>query len=310
GTMYFDQAYAPFGENYAGVGTVDRSFTGQNEDSVSNILDFPFRQYTSTQGRWMVPDPAGLAAVDITNPQTWNRYAYVANNPLSYIDPTGEFLGVPWTDFSGLQTLLCGGACGFRWFYPFLDGEGPHGGKGKPGKSKPTQPPTPKPTPTQPQPAAPCTGGGVAVVAGATGAVGVLGAGAATTGTVGAGAFESTSSGPSVGAVASGGGVAYAGNSTTGAPTQPTDLNDRSVSGAFGGAGVGIMVTNAGSAQALQSTTTTWSFDIAFEFGGSIQVSSGNGIWAVSVTLGPGLGLSFTEMNTATAATGGPCGGG
>ena len=92
--------------------------------------------------------------------------------------------------------------------------------------------------------------------------------------------------------------------------TQPTDLNDRSVSGAFGGAGVGIMVTNAGSAQALQSTTTTWSFDIAFEFGGSIQVSSGNGIWAVSVTLGPGLGLSFTEMNTATAATGGPCGGG
>ncbi|MGC2108326.1 MAG: RHS repeat-associated core domain-containing protein, partial [Candidatus Korobacteraceae bacterium] len=78
-------------ENYAGVGTVDRSFTGQNEDSVSNILDFPFRQYTSTQGRWMVPDPAGLAAVDITNPQTWNRYAYVANNPLNATDPLGLY---------------------------------------------------------------------------------------------------------------------------------------------------------------------------------------------------------------------------
>ena len=37
----------------------------------------------------MHPDPAGLAAVDPTNPQSWNRYAYVLNNPLKYIDPNG-----------------------------------------------------------------------------------------------------------------------------------------------------------------------------------------------------------------------------
>jgi hypothetical protein len=36
----------------------------------------------------MHPDPAGLAAVDITNPQSWNRYAYV-NNPLGNVDPLG-----------------------------------------------------------------------------------------------------------------------------------------------------------------------------------------------------------------------------
>ncbi len=91
-SVYFDGGYAPFGEQYASYGTSDRVFTGQQQELVSALYDFPFRQYSSTQGRWIVPDPAGLAAVDITNPQTWNRYAYVANNPLSYIDPLGLIL--------------------------------------------------------------------------------------------------------------------------------------------------------------------------------------------------------------------------
>lgn len=94
--MYFDGAYAPFGELYAGAGTSNWSnwsFTGQTmdlgNDSVTGIFDFPLRQQSPNQGRWLVPDPAGLAAVDITNPQTWNRYAYVANNPLRNVDPLG-----------------------------------------------------------------------------------------------------------------------------------------------------------------------------------------------------------------------------
>ena len=55
----------------------------------TGIYDFLFREHSAGMGRWLSPDPAGLAAVDITNPQTWNRYAYVANNPLSNVDPLG-----------------------------------------------------------------------------------------------------------------------------------------------------------------------------------------------------------------------------
>jgi RHS repeat-associated protein len=82
GTLYGDRAYAPFGETYVETGAADRSFTGQTQDVIAGptgIYDFLFRQQASSEGRWLVPDPAGLAAVDITNPQTWNRYAYVGN---------------------------------------------------------------------------------------------------------------------------------------------------------------------------------------------------------------------------------------
>ena len=89
GTMYYDAAYAPFGENYVETGTTDRSFTGQTQDTTQGLYDFLLRQHSSSQGRWLVPDPAGLAAVDITNPQTWNRYAYVGNNPLNRVDSLG-----------------------------------------------------------------------------------------------------------------------------------------------------------------------------------------------------------------------------
>ncbi len=41
------------------------------------------------QGRWLSPDPAGLSAADPSSPQSWNRYAYVMNNPLAFTDPAG-----------------------------------------------------------------------------------------------------------------------------------------------------------------------------------------------------------------------------
>src|SRR2546427_71644 len=60
----------------------------QNSDTSSGDYDFLYREY-STQGRWVSPDPAGLAVVDPTLPQSWNRYAYVFDNPLAFVDPLG-----------------------------------------------------------------------------------------------------------------------------------------------------------------------------------------------------------------------------
>ena len=88
-TMYSDVAYAPFGETYAQAGTADPSFTEENSDTAVGLYDFPDREY-GTQGRWPSPDPAGLAAADLGNPQSWNRYAYVLGDPLDNIDPTGD----------------------------------------------------------------------------------------------------------------------------------------------------------------------------------------------------------------------------
>jgi RHS repeat-associated protein len=91
-TIYYDVAYGPFGESYAQTGSTDLSFTGMNQDTVTNLFDFPAREYNDIHGRWPSPDPAGLSSVRPFDPQTLNRYAYVRNSPLSHIDPTGMHL--------------------------------------------------------------------------------------------------------------------------------------------------------------------------------------------------------------------------
>ena len=63
--------------------------TRQNQDTVSGLYDFLYREYHPVSGRWIQPDPAGLGAADAANPQTWNRYAYVANMPLIAVDLLG-----------------------------------------------------------------------------------------------------------------------------------------------------------------------------------------------------------------------------
>ncbi|MDR3712329.1 MAG: RHS repeat-associated core domain-containing protein [Puia sp.] len=64
-------------------------FTGKERDSESGNDYFGARYYASSMGRFMSPDPAGPWAADVSDPQSWNFYAYARNNPLINIDPDG-----------------------------------------------------------------------------------------------------------------------------------------------------------------------------------------------------------------------------
>jgi RHS repeat-associated protein len=86
-----DVAFAPFGEVYNSPTTYWYEFAGLASNLTSNLWEADVRSYHAIQGRWITPDPGGLAAVDPTNPQSWNRYAYVENNPLSMVDPSGLY---------------------------------------------------------------------------------------------------------------------------------------------------------------------------------------------------------------------------
>lgn len=78
------------------VGDRGLQFTGNSRDAETGLDYFGARYFFGAQGRFTSPDPL-MASGDPANPQSWNRYAYVLNNPLRFIDPTGEI----WVQANG-----------------------------------------------------------------------------------------------------------------------------------------------------------------------------------------------------------------
>ncbi len=135
--------YLPFGEELLsgaggrteqqGYGVSDgvrQKFAASERDGESGLDFMQARFYASAAGRFTSVDPynvilevqplaernpaqaeAELRAY-LSQPQQWNRYAYVANNPLKYVDPTGELLELTGTEqernagFERLKALL------------------------------------------------------------------------------------------------------------------------------------------------------------------------------------------------------------
>lgn len=87
------QHFLPFGQEMpieAGLNT--RKFTGHERDPETGLDYMLARYYQANLGRFMAVDPAAHS-IKHENPQTWNRYTYVANNPVVFTDPTGEKIG-------------------------------------------------------------------------------------------------------------------------------------------------------------------------------------------------------------------------
>lgn len=63
-------------------------FTGKERDTESGNDYFGARYYASSMGRFMSPDDG--SDQDPSDPQSWNLYGYVRNNPLSNTDPDGR----------------------------------------------------------------------------------------------------------------------------------------------------------------------------------------------------------------------------
>ncbi len=71
----------------------DRGFTGHEHYADLKIINMNGRLYDPVIARFFSPDNF----VQVPNfTQSYNRYSYCLNNPLQYVDPSGENLTFPW----------------------------------------------------------------------------------------------------------------------------------------------------------------------------------------------------------------------
>jgi RHS repeat-associated protein len=89
GAVIWQAIYSPFGQELSTQKSDIRfQYGGMEYDSETALNHTEFRQYASAEGRWLSPDPY-TGSVNLANPQSLNRYAYVLNNPLIMNDPKG-----------------------------------------------------------------------------------------------------------------------------------------------------------------------------------------------------------------------------
>ena len=85
------QEYSPFGWQMGGAEERregPHGFTGHDEDAETGAIYMQARYYDPESARFSRPDPA--RDVSPMLPASYNLYSYTANNPVNFLDPTGE----------------------------------------------------------------------------------------------------------------------------------------------------------------------------------------------------------------------------
>ena len=87
GTVVGELGHYPFGEKWYETGTTTKQkFTTYELDSETGNDYTTGRMYASALGRFLSPD---VAPASLADPQSWNRYSYVENDPVNNTDPSG-----------------------------------------------------------------------------------------------------------------------------------------------------------------------------------------------------------------------------
>lgn len=156
--------YLPFGEElFAGQGgrtttpggypaapnsndSVRQKFTQKERDVETGLDYFEARYYASVQGRFTSVDPFNIAfevqeeaehnpkkagvklQIYLSQPQQWNRYSYALNNPVLYVDPSGEAIQLSndqderERQMQALRDAVGPGAAGYLYAHQESDG--------------------------------------------------------------------------------------------------------------------------------------------------------------------------------------------
>ncbi len=101
GNIVWKGDYQPFGSVDAVVSDLGNNFrfAGQYYDEETGLHYNYHRYYDPNTGRYLTPDPIGLAGMDP------NLYGYVLNNPVNFVDPLGLEIRVYSSDAFGLRGL-------------------------------------------------------------------------------------------------------------------------------------------------------------------------------------------------------------
>ena len=81
--MTLTAAYA-----FSAASSISPHSTGKERDTESGNDYFGARYYGSSMGRFLSADSG--EDQDVEDPQSWNLYPYVRNNPLTNTDPDGH----------------------------------------------------------------------------------------------------------------------------------------------------------------------------------------------------------------------------
>src|SRR6185295_18411501 len=86
-----DTGCYPSSPDYMLPSATPQKFTGKERDVELGLDYFGARYMSAAEGRFISADPVMVMNQRLFDPQQWNMYSYVRNNPLRLVDSNGKW---------------------------------------------------------------------------------------------------------------------------------------------------------------------------------------------------------------------------